>query len=90
MRSEELIQEFLSENKISLDVVQHIQLIDGFNGSTRLFDKSIINHIIVDSYNGFSESVKTIASAISCKHNVFLGRKEKRVLKKALEYEVYY
>ena len=89
MRSEELIQEFLSENKISLDVVQHIKLIDGFKGSTRLFDKSIINHIIVDSYNGFSESVKTIASAISCKHNVFLGRKEKRVLKKALDYEVY-
>lgn len=89
MKSQEIIQEFLLKNNIGINVLNYIQLIDNVEVVTILVDGKIINNIIVDSYNGFSESVKTIANNISKKYNVFLGRKEKKIVKKILDYECY-
>jgi DNA modification methylase len=89
MKSQEIIQEFLLKNNIEINVLNYIQLIDNVEVVTRLVDGKIINNIIVDSHNGFSESVKTIANKLSKKYNVFLGRKEKKIVKKILDYECY-
>ena len=57
MKSEELIQEFLLNNNVKINVIDYIQLVDDVKTPSRLVDTIIIEQIIVDSYNGFSESV---------------------------------
>ena len=89
MKSEELIQDFLLNNNIKINVLDYIQLVDGDKEPSRLVDTIIIEQIIVDSYNGFSESVKSISNDLSNKYNVFLGRKEKKIIKRVLDYETY-
>ena len=90
MKSEELIQKFLLNNNVKINVSDYIQLVDDVKTPSRLVDTIIIEQIIVDSYNGFSESVKFIANDISNKYNVFLGRKEKKIVKRVLDYETYF
>ena len=90
MKSEELIQEFLLNNNVKINVIDYIQLVDDVKTPSRLVDTIIIEQIIVDSYNGFSESVKSIANDLSNKYNVFLGRREKKIVKRVLDYETYF
>ena len=89
MKSEELIQDFLLNNNVKINVLDYIELVDDVKESSRLVDTIIIEQIIVDSYNGFSESVKSISNFLSNKYNVFLGRKEKKIIKRVLDYETY-
>ena len=90
MKSEELIQDFLLNNNVKINVIDYIQLVDDVKTPSRLVDTIIIEQIIVDSYNGFSESVKSIANDLSNKYNVFLGRREKKIVKRVLDYETYF
>jgi len=89
MRSEEIIKEFLSKNNVKINILTYLEVVEDSNYEIRPIDREIINHIIVDAYNGFSESVKTISNEITKKYNVFLGRKEKKIIKKALDYKLY-
>jgi len=62
MRSEEIIKEFLSKNNVKINILTYLEVVEDSNYEIRPIDREIINHIIVDAYNGFSESVKTISN----------------------------
>ena len=82
-----LLKKFLSENNIALSVPKYIPNLDKNISNTIIsLEPSIIPSIIVDAYKGNSPLVKSISKYITSNYNIFLGRKEKLILKEALDY----
>ena len=80
----DILNEFLSENNINISLHNYISIIN--NEPKNNIESELINNIIVDAYKGFSECVKEIANIINLKTGIILGRKEKRIIKKMLDY----
>jgi DNA modification methylase len=79
-----ILYEFLKNNNIDLNLNKYISVIK--NKPKIDIDNELINNIIVDAYKGFSETVKEVANIINTKTGIILGRKEKKVIKKMLDY----
>jgi len=82
--SRDLVEIFLKDNDININISEYINILKWCCDVD--VNISIFDAIIVDAYNGFSEDVKDISNYIHATTGVFLGRQEKIVLKKSLDY----
>ncbi len=80
----DILNEFLIKNNININLHNYISVI---NKKPKVnIECELINNIIVDAYKGFSECVKEIANIINLRTGIVLGRKEKKIIKKMLDY----
>ena len=87
--SEISLQKYLNKNEIAIDVTKYINLINKDLKPFSEVNENLFDNIIVDGYNGFSEDVKDISNEITLNFKIYLGRKEKKILKNILDYENY-
>lgn len=82
----ELLQAFLNENLISIKLDTYVNTIKKENIAYAKLNAPLFDNIIVDSYNGYSEVVKSISNFFINHYNIYFGRQEKLLIKKFLDY----
>ena len=87
--SDLIIENYLNKNGININVSEYINLANTVIDDTDNFNENLLDNIIVEGYNGFSEDVKEISNHLSNKYKIYFGRREKIILKKILDYEKY-
>lgn len=86
-KSIDFLIEYLKENNIYLDINKYISAVEHSNNDYKTYEhKQIFDCIIVDAYNGFSKGVKEISNYLIKNHNIYLGRKDKLIIKSILDY----
>lgn len=89
MQSYILLKEFMNQCDISLDNFSYVlEKISEKDKKSEIidYDISIISKILVDTYNLNRKEVKTISNCLN-KIGIILGRTEKQLLKKYLDYK---
>lgn len=81
-----LLDKFLNENNINIDISVYISVLDWNHIIQEELTTSIFDSIIVDAFDGFSGIVKEVANTILKKYDTYLGRQEKLIIKQYLDY----
>jgi len=82
-----LLIQYLNDNNVYLNVNEFITSVENVENRNRnSINLQIFDYIIVDAYNGFSKEVKEISNYLIKQHNLYLGRKEKLIIKSILDY----
>lgn len=82
-----ILTQFLNNNDIDITISDYLKGISYEKSDLQTIGNSLINNIICDAYNAFSQEVKQISLLITQETGVYLGRKQKNIIHKMLHYE---
>jgi DNA modification methylase len=85
--SYELLNKYLEENKIKVDLGAYIKEIKVDPINLVPIKTSLFDNIIADAFECFSEEIKGISNELTKKHDIFLGRAQKILIKRMIDYE---
>lgn len=86
IKSIDLLKSYLVDNGIKIEPLEFISCIPEQNTYSSNLETSIFDSIIVDAYDGMNSIVKEISESVFKLYKHHLGRYEKQIIKKALDY----
>jgi DNA modification methylase len=87
--TEQLLERYLEQNDVNIKVADYVKVIPATIESNENVNDSLFDNIIVDGFNGFAEEVKNISNFVTDNFKTYLGRRDKTIIKKILDYECY-